>query len=237
MRPLRSRRIPINAIRGGAVISGCPQTVQASTRTHTQTQTHTDHPAAAQGESTLEGGGDTGARRRGLEAALPRGRGTQCAGSMTRAHTWGGETCQTDVQRGLQGIQGAAWAGHFPGAPGEDRVWGPVSTTSLELEGDTTLLGGGYGTGLSLLLCKLGCIDVVSQGSHRLVCWPRTSTPDPRCSWSWENAFSSLTVLLSGEQPGGLEDRGPGWAARGRAEDPGVGTEVKTLLVGAPGPH
>ena len=220
MRPLRSRQIPINPIRGGAVISGCPQTVQASTRTHTQTHTHThthtdthtqththtDHPAAAQGEYTLERGGDTGARRRGLEAALPRGRGAQCAGSMTRAQTWGGEMCQPDGQRGLQGTQGAAWAGPFPGAPGEDGVWGSVSTTSLELEGDTPLLGGGYVTGLSLLLGKLGCIDVVSQGSHRLVCWSWTSTPAPRCSWSWKNAFSSLKVLLSREQPGGLED-------------------------------
>ena len=47
------------------------------------------------------------------------------------------------MARGFQGTQGAAWAGHFPGAPGEDGVWGPVSTTSLELEGDTPLLGGG----------------------------------------------------------------------------------------------
>ena len=80
------------------------------THTHTQTHTHTDHPAAAQGESTLEGGGDTGARR-GLEAALPRGRGPQWAGSTTRAHTWGGRTCQPDGQ-GVPGYPGGClgWA-------------------------------------------------------------------------------------------------------------------------------
>ena len=80
------------------------------THTHTHTRTHTDHPAAAQGEYTLAVGGDTRARRRGLEAALPRGRGPQWAGSTTRAHTWGGRTCQPDgqgvsrVPRGLPGL-------------------------------------------------------------------------------------------------------------------------------------